>query len=438
MEKAILPLNQGQTLAATGFFEFLFNEDKELNISGPGGVGKTFLMGHMIDTILPQYFASCQLMGIEPEYTKVVMCATTNKAADVLSIATGRPVSTVHSFFNLKVQDDYSTGKQTISKTKLWEVHSKVIIFIDECSMIDKELYKFILEGSHKCKIVYVGDHCQLPPVKEKISKIYAKGIPFFELTEPMRTNIPELHALNNQMRQTVETGVFGGIQLVPGIIDLLDSDQFQAEIQQNFALDDHTNRIIGYTNNRVVNYNTYIREVRGLPEAFQKGEWLIINNALRVKTGMFSVEQELKIFDMDPTSTMMEVDEDDPTVLLEVHMCTMEDKFGELHPGIPVPVDRAHYTSLTKYFASSRNWNRYFFMKNTFPDLRQKDACTAYKAQGSTCDTVYIDLGDISTCRDAGQAACLLYVGISRARHRVAFYGELVGKFGFLIPPVE
>lgn len=437
MEKAILPLNQGQTMAAQGFFEFLMNDEKELNISGPGGVGKTFLMGHMIDTIMPQYFDMCALMGVEPEYTQVVMTATTNKAADILSQSTGRPVSTVHSFFNLKVTDDYATGKQTISKTKLWEVHAKKIIFIDECSMIDKALYAFILEGTIKCKIIYVGDHCQLAPVKEKISKIYSKGIKFFELTEPMRTNVPELHALNNQMRQTVETGEFGGIQLVPGIIDYLSDEQFQAEIDANFKDDDHTNRIIGYTNNRVVSYNAYIREVRGMPESFQKGEWLIINNALRVKSGMFSVEQELRIFDMDPKSSMIDLDDDEGSEL-EVHICTLEDRYGELHAGIPVPVDRDHYNRLVKYYSSRKNWNRYFFMKNTFPDLRQKDACTSYKAQGSTCRTVYVDLGDISTCRDAEQAARLLYVAISRAQVRVAFYGELVSKFGWLIPPVE
>lgn len=435
MEKVVLPLNQGQTLASTGFFEFLFSVDKELNISGPGGVGKTFLMGYMIDEIMPRYFDTCKMMGIEPEYDQVVMCATTNKAAGVLSLATGRPVETVHSFFNLKVTDDYKTGKQEVSKTNQWRVHTRTIIFIDECSMVDKSLYKFIQEGTHKCKVVYVGDHCQLAPVKEKISKVYSQNLQFFELTEPMRTNIPELHALNNQMRKTVETGEFGGIQLVPGIIDLLDADQFMAEIAQNFNSEDHTNRIIGYTNNRVINYNAYIREVRGLPESFQKGEWLIINNALRVKSGMFSVEQELKIWDMDPVSTMFDVDVEEGTQI-EIHYCTLEDRFGELTAMVPVPVDRDHYQRLLKYYQTSRNWNRYFFMKNTFPDLRQKDACTAYKAQGSTCETVYIDLSDISTCRDAEQAARLLYVAVSRAQLRVAFYGELVPKFGWLIPP--
>ena len=80
------PLNQEQQAAADGFFQFLFEDSKELIISGPGGVGKTFLMGYMIDTIMPRYAETCALMGIEAQYTEVVMTATTNKAAEVLGM----------------------------------------------------------------------------------------------------------------------------------------------------------------------------------------------------------------------------------------------------------------------------------------------------------------------------------------------------------------
>jgi hypothetical protein len=432
METAPSKLNEGQTLASVGFFEFLFSDEKELNISGPGGVGKTFLMGHMIDEIMPQYEGACELAGIKPLYRGVIMTATTNKAAEVLHLSTGRSVSTVHSFFNLKVTDDYATGRQEITKTKQWMVHENLIIFIDECSMIDKSLRKFIREGTLNCKVVFVGDHCQLAPVKEKISVIYTEGIKFYELTEPMRTNVPALHELNKQFRRTVETGEFTGIQLVPGIIDHLTDEEFEAEIIANFADPGHNNRIITYTNQRVLDYNAFIRQVRNLPEDFQKGEWLISNNALQVKGGRLSVEEEVRIFDLDRTSSMDEIDDN---VELEVRFATLENKLGELYAGIPVPVDRDHFDKLIKYYAKMRNWNRYFYLKNTYPDLRQRDACTSYKAQGSSHDTVYIDLSDISTCRDPEQAARLIYVAVSRARVRVALHGELVSKFGWIIP---
>ena len=214
-------LNQGQRVAAEGFFSFLFGSDKELNISGPGGVGKTFLMGVLIDEIMPRYFDTCKLMGIEPEYDEVVMTATTNQAAEVLALSTGRPTETIHSLMNLTIKDDFKTGRSLLVKTRSWFVHERKIIFVDEGSMIDTPLRNIILEGTNNCKIVYVGDHCQLAPVMESLSPIYRNNLPFFELTEPMRNNKQAaLMSVCNQLRNTVETGVFQPIQIVPGVID--------------------------------------------------------------------------------------------------------------------------------------------------------------------------------------------------------------------------
>lgn len=200
-------LNQGQQAAADGFFNFLFSKDNELIISGPGGVGKTFLMGHLIDQVMPRYHESCQLLGIRPDYHGVTMTATTNKAAEVLGKSTRRPTSTVHSFLNLLLKEDYSTGISRLVRSPGWQVHQGLIVFVDECSMIDGALAVHLREGLLRCKIVYVGDHCQLAPVADTISPIYKKNLPFFELTEPMRNaEQPVLLAVCNQLRQTVET----------------------------------------------------------------------------------------------------------------------------------------------------------------------------------------------------------------------------------------
>lgn len=426
-----LPLNQGQLAAAEGFFQFLFNDEKEMVISGPGGVGKTFLMGHLIDQILPQYFETCQLMGIPAEYDEVVMTATTNKASEVLGIETGRPSSTVHSFLNLKVTDNYSTGESTLSKTGAWMIHTKKIIFIDECSMIDSALWAMIREGTIKCKIVYVGDHAQLAPIKETLSPIYRQNFTTYYLTEPMRNaGQPALQALCQQMRDTVETGDFYPIKLVPGVIDHLSDEQMEAELRAVFVNQDAGSQILAYTNQRVNDYNAFIREVRALPIQFQQGEYLINNTAIRLKAGMLSVEQEVLIREQSASTSFMEIA---PDVQLEVCLCTLENLYGESFYGVPLPVDRAHYDSLVKHYQKTKNWNRYFFLKNTFPDLRQRDAKTVHKAQGSTCDTVYIDLGNLSTCRNPNQTARLFYVAVTRPRSRIAFFGDLAEKYGEL-----
>src|SRR3982750_1042182 len=113
-------LNPGQEAAAEAFFQFLFSDEKEMGISGGPGVGKSFLVSNLIDDVMPRYLETCDLMGLKPEYKDVEMTSLTNKASEVLSVFTGRPVSTIHSFMNLKVQDDYTTGQSMIIKTGAW------------------------------------------------------------------------------------------------------------------------------------------------------------------------------------------------------------------------------------------------------------------------------------------------------------------------------
>lgn len=438
-----LPLNEGQSLASAGFFEFLMGPLKELRISGPGGVGKTFLMGNLIDEVLPMYFDACQMMGIEPEYNNVEMTATTNKAAEVLSKQVGRPTSTVHTFFGLKVFDDYATGESKVTKSNSWQVYSNLILFIDEASMIDTPLYDLIQEGTYKCKIVYVGDKDQLAPVKEQISPVYKREMPMFELLEPMRTSIPELQALNSQMRSVVQSGRivkddfgkdawvydFTPIKIVPGVIDWLDGPEYEQEIINAFSGSQSEDVILAYTNKRVVDYNGFIRELRGLPYEFQPGETLVSNSAPRFGKYSMSVEDEITILEVSGETEIV----DFPMgATLEVRKALVENVFGDQY-SIPLPVNREHYGELVKYFKRIKNWQAYFKLKGQFPDLRQRDARTVYKAQGSSHPVVYIDAENLSTCHNPSQAARQLYVAVSRARQRVVFYGDLALKYGGL-----
>lgn len=428
---ASIPLNQGQKVAADGFFDFLFGKSKELILSGPGGVGKTFLMGYLIDEVMPQYMKTCQLVGITPEYDGVVMTATTNKAAEVLAEATGRPAETIHAFLSLKVREDFKTGKMYLSRGSGWKIKERQIIFIDESSMIDSALRQFILDGTQNCKIVYVGDHCQLAPVMETLSPIYLDNLPFFELTEPMRTKVPALQAINEQLRNQVKTGEFYPIKIVPGVIDWLDGDQMEAEIAKQFGHQTHEKRILAYTNKRVIEYNEHIRDMRQLPNNFGMGEFLINNNAIRLSNAMMKVEEEVEIVDQAADTEMRPLTGD---VELEIRETTLRNRYGSYYRNVQVPVNRDHFLQLVQYYSRIKDWPTYFHLKQTYPDLRQRDAATVHKAQGSTYDTVFIDLENLSTCHQPNLAARLLYVAFSRARSRVVLYGDLAEKYGGLI----
>lgn len=426
-------LNAGQTAAAEGFLNFLFNADKEMTISGPAGTGKTFLMAHLIDQILPQYRETCKLMDIAPEFDEVIMTATTNKAAEVLGQATKRDAQTIQSYLNLTVKDDPKTGASTLSKTKNWKVYSRKIIFIDEAYMIDTPLHNHLMEGTSQCKIVYVGDHCQLNPVMEPLSPIVKLRVPFYELTEPMRNaDQPALKALCDQLRNTVETGVFHPIQVTPGVVDWFDAPEMEAEIERLFKEQTTGQRMLAYTNDRVLMLNDHVRGLRQLPAEFSKGELLISNSMTQINSKQsLKVEQEVEVVHQSDVTIPIEIEDG---VSLEVRLTDLKTTWGSILPEVRVPVNKDHHIALIKHYAKVKNWKKYFFLKNDIPDLRPREAATVHKAQGSTYDTVVIDLGDISRCRDASQAARLLYVAFSRAKSRVIMYGELAQKFGGLI----
>lgn len=429
-------LNPGQRAAADGFFSFLLSQDKEMIISGPGGVGKTYLMGKLIDEVIPEYHNICRMMGKEPEYSGVVMTATTNKAAAVLALATKRPTETIHSFMNLKVQEDYSTGRSKLERTRSWKIHENLIIFVDECSMIDTPLYRMIQEGTHKCKIIYVGDHCQLAPVTEKLSPVYTQNLPFYELTQPMRNaGQPALMEVCQQLRETVEGADFKPIQVVPGVIDLLSDDEMEFALRQTFHRQTLENRVLAYTNEKVTQYTDFIREIRGLTGEYLQGEMLVNNQAIRLHGRILSVEEEVEIIQQnEQTEQLWITNENGADVTLEVRHSSLRTRLGGVLTDIPLAVDRAHYAALLKYFSRKKNWHCYFNLKGQVPDLRPRDAATIHKAQGSTHDQVFIDLGDLSTCRQPDVVARLLYVAFTRARNRVFLYGQLAEKYGGLI----
>lgn len=423
------PLNQGQKDAEAGFLQFMFSDDKEMIISGAGGYGKTHLVQHLIDITIPHYFDTCKLMGSPVNYDDVGLTATTNKAASVLTSATNRTAGTIQSYLHLTVMTDFSTGDSRLKKRRDFKVHTRKIVFVDECSFIDTPLYTYTQEGFHKCKVIYVGDHCQMAPVREKLSPVYRNGLRFYELTEPMRNaEQPALMALCNQLREQVETGIFKPIQIVPGVIDHVDNLQLDQELHTNFSQQTMDFACLAYTNARVVQYNDHIRTIRGLPDELTVGEVVINNSAIELGTdkGMLSVDAEVTIRKIDPVQTH------------NISNCSIDyypmevERNGSIH-SVKVPTDFNHFNEVLKYLQRAKAYSEKDFLKKNFADLRPHDARTVYKAQGSTYHTVYIDLTDISKCRIPDQVARMLYVACSRPRTRIVFYGTLDAKYGGL-----
>tara|TARA_R110000850_G_scaffold233967_1_gene358809 strand:- start:13187 stop:14581 length:1395 start_codon:yes stop_codon:yes gene_type:complete len=432
-------LNNGQEAASVAFAQFLFSDSPFFVISGPAGTGKTFLMNYLSNKGLQDYTDGCALIGIKPVYTETVFTATTNKAAEVLETSIGKPVQTIHSYLGLKVRENYKTGKTDIEKSNTWRVRSNKVVFIDECSMIDSNLFKFLLEGFTDSKIVFVGDHAQMAPVGETLSPIYTEVSlgNFAALFEPVRNaGSPALIALCDQLRDTVETGIFKPMAEVPGVIDYLNDDQMEAAIMHEFQDLDPSARVLCYTNERVQMFNDHIRtDVRHRNDPLTPGDTVVVARAFQLGKTTLSVERELVISSVSEAKYNHDFDlilgEFGPLVYVDVGFrgfSANPDDGSQFT--LPVCLNTSHLDYVLKHYSSRKNWRDFYDLRNSFLDIRDKAACTVYKSQGSTYDTVFVDIGNIGTSFDAQQVARMLYVAVSRARTRVCFYGQLPARY--------
>lgn len=423
--------NKDQQNASDELFKFLISPDqKEFSIRGSAGVGKTFLLQMLIKDILPKYRQACQLVGVPAHIQNVALTATTNRAADVLSGSFSFPAQTIHSFMNLKVYEDFDTGRQRIQKTGKFKVHQYYLIIIDEASMISREMYQIIQDGTDStCKIIYVGDDKQLAPVGERVSIVFSnQNIKSAELKTPIRNaGQPALMALCQQYRETVETGIFKPLPLLPGVIDQLTDAQMQMHVDTVFQQEGAPSRILAYTNNQVIDYNNYIRHNRGYGIKLANGELVVNNTAVEAGSqGMISAEREFIAQVPEASDELLVMDD------MEIwhYPVTLKSLRGSDLYHVRQPLNREFLQQVMKYYSQTADWRKFYRLKNMFPDLRARDSSTVYKAQGSTFDSVYIDLQNIGTSNMANQVARMLYVAFSRAKERVFVYGRLPDKY--------
>lgn len=433
MQGASLPanvtLNADQAAAADDIFDFILSDEKEHRVSGPGGTGKTTLITAAIRKIVAEYELTCKMLGMVPVERNIYLTATTNKAAEVLSQTTSMHATTIHSHLALRIQDDYKTGDTKLIRTPSWSVLGNQIIIIDEASMINRTLYNHIMEGTDStCKIIYLGDHCQLAPVKEQLSQVYRTKSNTSYLNTPVRNaGQPALMDLCNRVRDVVEGGKFFDIEPVPGVVDIFDRDEAFNFLNQEFSQETDTVRILAHTNKTVNNYNEYIRNLRQYPKHLIAGETVINNSSFALTPKIqLSAQGEVRIHSVDTSNSVsysvcgVDIDCYEVNLLVGLFSATIKTF---------VPFSYNEALKAMKAAARLKDWQSYFWVKNTIPDFRPKDAITVYKSQGSTYDTVFMDLDDISTCTQNNQLSRLLYVGLTRAKSRVVIFGSLPNR---------
>lgn len=420
-------LNQEQRDAFQDVLAFINDPDRKFHrVSGGAGTGKSFFISKVTDDILKH-------KGPNSPLTSVAVTATTNKAAAVLKNSMQHrrgEIQTIYSFMNLRIHNDITSGDQRVVPTPNWVVHDKVLIIVDEASMVNKVLYDFIDKGTTRdCKILFVGDKNQLAPVKEHISPVYAKSKSESLLIASVRQqNQQALMNLAEMAKDTVLTGKFHRIQEVPGVIDFVNGNQLRGILERDYHKENPNKRILCYTNQRVRDYNLYVRELRGYTQHYEVGEMLTNNSSAELvdKTRLYT-DQVVEVIER---GTPYENSEIVPGAIVDMIDLVVRDPETFQIYNVTVTEDPNDREEVLKFWKSRKKWDRYFKFRDNHPDLRSVAASTTHKAQGSTYDEVIVDLADIGKCTQEDMAARLQYVALTRPKNRLYIRGELPERF--------
>jgi len=418
-------LTDDQLNALDTFQQFIFdNDEKYMIIQGSSGTGKSTLIREMILKMHQNTKIYALLLQQDTMKWEPCITATTNKAANVLEEITKYNVCTIHSFLNLTLQVNYTTGKEQLVLKKGYNatnaiVYNKLII-VDEASFINPDLYHYLDTLTVNCKIILIGDQYQLAPVKQKYPIMANIITPHKAILSTIVRHTGHISSLGKTFKEAVKSGLFTPIQYNDLDIKHVDGPTFQDIIKDVFTAPDYTPakaRVLAWTNSRVLEYGKHIRELKGYSQQFNVDEYAITNK---------------------PCLTMPAISTDS-----EVHLSYVSAEYTQLDiPGRDIklnsgtkkmflPNDSQQVRVYLKRLAKEKDWKTYYKIKNEWLDLRSVYASTVHKSQGSEYEVVFLDLSDIGRCTIASDAARMLYVGITRATKQVILYGTLPPRLG-------
>lgn len=430
-----MTLSTDQKQAASNFLKFIADpEATEMAIQGHAGTGKTFLTKHLIRLMRSSKKLARILTENSNSFDKDIQyTASTNKAANVLSEMVGEPTTTIHSLLGITVFDDYKTGKTSIKQSPKFTPLYNVLVIIDEASMINTEILKIIRNSCYKCKILYILDPYQLAPVGESTCAIPREVSNTTILTTIHRqaANNPII-GLAEKFRQTLAGGSFPQILDNGKEIRRVSPNEWRGMVETAFTDKAHTidsSKILAYTNKAVQNANKFVRALHTSSEHFEVGEHVVTNKPILGMRGniAYSTDSIFKI-----TAVQHE-----PEIMLGILTQILHIKNITLYSPVNPNELKTAKTQLNKENNAIKkqggrpNFSKYFEMKNTFADLRSVHASTVHKSQGSTYDTVFINLSDIGSHFNATEVARLMYVAITRAAKRIVLVGNLGRKYG-------
>ncbi|UOF77829.1 ATP dependent DNA helicase dda [Bacteriophage sp.] len=418
------PLNEEQQAALEQMLKWL---DSPFATSGPffllrgsAGTGKTFCIRELVDR----------------RKGRVIFTAPTNKATKVLrrSVTTKdyKPeCRTIYSLLGLRLQPTGEVKELKVPEDPI-DLSKYLAIVVDEGSMVNQILWKFIQKTAHdyKIKFIFMGDPAQLNPVKEGLSPIW--GIEQSASLETVMRHDNQILTLATHLRTQIEhpaprpklvddNADDVGVWKVSPVVFNQWIDQYAQD--GLFSKPDGA-KIIAWRNVTVDKYNAQVRRTIFGPEAHQP--WLPGDRVIFTSPATTIDDQPMASTDDEGTVERVAVDWSRRDGDFKVYYITIALDDGSmvvaevLHPDYKSAFDRRVAELKAEALAIPRKWKFFWEFQECFHNLRHAYAITAHRAQGSTYNTAFVDYRDVLLNQNTAESMRCLYVACTRPKYRL------------------
>jgi energy-coupling factor transporter ATP-binding protein EcfA2 len=425
----ILPgiaLSPEQWSALQAIESFLQSASKLYLLTGYAGTGKTTLLQALITRLRSQ-----------GDQRSVVLTAFSNKATKVLKTMAAQwqlevDCLTCCKLLGLKPVIDTGTGEQLFEPVsdQLNQMSDYRLVVVDECSMINKEMWKLLVNAVSRLDIatqmLFVGDPAQLPPVNESESCCFQQIIHSSALTQviryggaigviadDIRRHIDRLHlpryTSDVNAERTEGFFVMNRQHWQKLLIRAFTSEKYKAD--SNYV------RVLAYTNRRVKQLNHAIRAAIYGPdlEEYVMGERLIANTPCLDEEGiLLQTSEECEVIAIKQGRV-----EDLPVWFLTVYT------EGGLFRDLVVLRQRglSDFQKRLDEYAKTQQWEMFWEFKQRFHDVHYAYSLTVHKSQGSTFQDVFVDVPNLMVNPKIMERNQLCYVAFTRAAQRLFIY---------------
>ncbi|GAA3508193.1 ATP-binding domain-containing protein [Aquimarina addita] len=423
-------------------------------LKGYAGTGKTTLIGTLVKNLSKARLNS-------------VLLAPTGRAAKVISNYSGKHAMTIHRAIYYPKKN--SSGGMAF---QLKQNKSRNTIFIvDEASMIpdtpsDSKLFEngsllddlmmFVYSG-HNCKILFIGDTAQLPPVKLEVSPAldadtlsmgFNQEVTEIELDEVVRQAEDSGILMNaTLLRELLNDGFYESFKFdisnYPDVIRLVDGHEIMDALNDSYASSGHEESVIILRSNKRANmYNQQIRSrILFQEEELSAGDYLMVvkNNYYwldnKSQAGFIANGDIIKVMEIyaikelygfrfaEVKMSMVDYPDQPPidTVLIL-------DTLTSESPSLSYEESNKLYQQVLLDFEGEKSkYKKFIGVKNNkfFNGLQVKFsyAITCHKSQGGQWDTVFIEQPYLPDGINKDYLRWL-YTAVTRAKEKLYMIG--------------